>query len=344
MELRYPLLLIIGILLVIVISIFSKGTKEKYQQGTKIANTKYIKENAYFQKKMQRYQKIVFTIKCLCIFSMLISLFLISRPNKVDTKNSGAYNRDIVLCMDISASVYELDQELVKHYQNTVKSLKGERFAISIFNTTTVTLAPLTDDYEYILSILDNIDKGILVSNNMFADLEPYGITSREALYYSQYILQGTVDNADERGSSIIGDGLASCVYNFSNLEEDENRTRIIIFSTDNDDYGKKPITTFNDAAALANKKGIKVFGIGTKGIYPNKEAEMKSIIEKNGGKYYSEDAESIQEIISDIEKTSKSLLENRVETKKVDIPEIPFILLIISISSLILLNKKVNL
>ncbi len=340
MELRYPLLLIFGIVIIIGVTVFSSKKKEKYQSGTKIANTKYIKENPYFKKTIIKYKKILFTLKCLCIFSMIISILLISRPNKVNTQNSGEYNRDIVLCMDISSSVYELDQELVKHYKNTVKSLKGERFAISIFNTTSVTLSPLTDDYEYVLDILDKIDKGIYVTLNM-TEATQSGYTSQETLYYSQYIEQGTIENYEERGSSIIGDGLASCIYNFSNLDED--RTRIIIFSTDNEDASKKPITTLEDAAALANKKGIIVFGIGTKEIDEEYEKAMRDAIEKNGGKYYSENSNSINEIVDNIEKTSKSLLENKIETKKIDTPELPFILLLISVSALIILNKKVN-
>ena len=70
----------------------------------------------------------------------------------------------------------------------------------------------------------------------------------------------------------------------------------------------------------------------------------LKSIIEKNGGKYYSENSSSIEDIINNIEKTSKSLLDGKVETKKIDIPEIPFTVLLISTILLILLNQKVNL
>lgn len=341
MELRYPLLLIAGLLLIVGMFFLPNKKKGKFDKGTKIANTKYIKSSPYFQKKVEKYKKIVLTLKCLSIFSIIIAVILMSRPNKVDTKNAGNYNRDIVLCMDISASVYELDQELVKHYQNTVKSLKGERFAISIFNTTSVTLVPLTDDYEYVLDVLDKVDKGIHVSITPLDQIDQEGISNKDAIWYSHYISEGTVDKATERGSSIIGDGLASCVYNFSNLDED--RTRIIIFSTDNEDASKKPITSLEEAASLAKKKGITVFTIGTKGIKPEYETPLKNTIEKYGGKYYSENASSIADIINSIEKTSKSLLENRVETKKIDMPEIPFILLLGAITSFIILTKKVN-
>lgn len=342
MEVRYPILLILLIIVFIFYMVLIKGKKKKYESGTKIANTHYIKMNSRFQKKIKFYQRIMIIVKSLCVFSIFICAVLISRPYKAKKVEFNEANRDIVLCMDISSSVYELDKDLVSHFKNTVTSLKGERFAISIFNTTSVTLTPLTDDYEYVLSILENVEKGINLSINGMKDYISGNISYAEYTYYTQYIEQGTVENANERGSSIIGDGLASCIYNFSNLEED--RTRIIILATDNDDYGKKPITSLDKAAALAKEKGILVFAIGTKGIQAKHENNLKSVIEKNGGKYYSENSSNIENIINNIEKTSKSLLDGKVETKKIDTPEIPFTILVISTILLILLNQKVNL
>lgn len=344
MELRYPIILVIGIIIIFVFIFFPSKKKREFKDGTKIANTTYLKRNKIFQEKLKKYQTVVIALKSICIFSIIISLILLSRPNKIDTKSSNEYNRDIVLCMDISASVYELDAGLVSNLKNTVSSLKGERFSISIFNTTSVTLSPLTDDYEYILSILEDVEKGINMTLNSASLLDSSQYDYTEYFYYTNYIQDGTLENAEERGSSIIGDGLASCVYNFSNLEEE--RTRIIIFSTDNEDAAEpgKAIVSLNDAAALARKKGIVVFGIGTKGIQTQYEEEFKSAIQNNGGKYYSESAESIESIINGIEKTSKSLLPGRVETKRIDMPEIPFILLIISTSFLIFISKKVKL
>ena len=113
MELRYPIILIIGIIMIVLFLFFSSKKKKSYTNGTKIANTKYLKNNKLFQKKLKKYQTVLITLKSLCIFSILISLILLARPSKVDSKRSNEYNRDIVLCMDISASVYELDADLI---------------------------------------------------------------------------------------------------------------------------------------------------------------------------------------------------------------------------------------
>ena len=56
-----------------------------------------------------------------------------------------------------------------------------------------------------------------------------------------EYLQAGTLSGAESRGSSIIGDGLASCIPYFGELEEE--RTRIIIFTTDNDLAGNEIVT-----------------------------------------------------------------------------------------------------
>ena len=51
MELRYPILVIIGLIVVILIFILIKSKKKTYKQGNKIANTHFIKNTTYYQKK-----------------------------------------------------------------------------------------------------------------------------------------------------------------------------------------------------------------------------------------------------------------------------------------------------
>ena len=65
----------------------------------------------------------------------------------------------------------------------TVNNLKGERFGISIFNTTSVLLVPLTDDYDYVLDSLDKIYQSIEAINDY--DYSSY--------YIYDYIIAGTI-------------------------------------------------------------------------------------------------------------------------------------------------------
>ena len=51
MEVRYPILLILLIIVFIFYMVLIKGKKKNYESGTKIANTHYLKRNSRFQKK-----------------------------------------------------------------------------------------------------------------------------------------------------------------------------------------------------------------------------------------------------------------------------------------------------
>lgn len=335
MELRYPILILLIIILITCYFILVKTKDKKYTKGSKIANTHYLKNTNYFKKKIKEFKIIKYFLTIMFLVSIITSTILISRLAKVETINNEQYNRDIFLCMDASASVDELNLELVENLKSTVDKLQGERFGISIFNTSSVVLVPLTDDYNYIKDVLNQIKKSIQANNSI-----EYGTYSESDYFYVEnYIYSGTLEGNEERGSSLIGDGLASCVYSFSNPEED--RTRIIVLSTDNDLAGT-PLVTLEKAANISKNKGIKVFGIGTKLMKSKDRIEFKNAVEKTGGKFYEHANSTVNNIVDDIEKTSTSLLKNQIETKKTDIPQIPFIILIISITGIIIVSKKV--
>ena len=333
MELKYPLVLGIVLFLLILIVIFGKKQKRKFKNGLKIANTKYLKESVYYHNLMKKYH----LLKNLVLTSLLIAIgacsFLVARLTKIETFTEEQYNRDVMICMDVSTSVDELNLELIESLKKTVGNLEGERFGISIFNTSSVLLSPLTDDCDYIISILDNIKKSINLNNDLSFSFND------ERLYLENYIISGTLVNNETRGSSLIGDGLASCVYDFSNL--DEERTRLIIFSTDNDLAGK-PIATLDEAANISLSKNIKVFGIGTAKMQAQKQQEFQNAVLKTGGKFYEQSSSLVANIVNDIEQSSKSLLKKESKTKRIDIPKVPFIILIISLSIFIIFSKQV--
>lgn len=334
MELVYPFVLIIGIPVVIFLFFINLKKDDSYENGKKIANTEYVKELPYYKEILKKYRKLTYIIESLCAVSIIITLVLIARPAVIDTSENPNYARDIFLCMDVSASVDELNVELVDNLKKTVNSLKGERFGISAFNSSAVLISPLTDDYKYVINELDKLHKSFELNMNNESSLDNWEI--------SQYIVSGTLEGADARGSSLIGDGLASCIYNFSNI--DEERTRIIIFSTDNDVAGDELIT-LEEAAKLCKDKNIIIFGIAPDTIKEKDEKIFKKAVESTGGKYYTMSKKSqVQDIVKNIENTSKSLIEGNKETRKIDKPLIPFLLLLVSTAGLFILDKKVNL
>ena len=332
MEIAYPILIVISIPILIALILIRFKKANLYLQGKKVANTKYVEKTDYYKNLMRKYRILVISIKGICVICIILSVILTARIIKIDKLEKELYNRDIILCMDASRSVSDLNSGLTESLKEIVKNLHGERFGISIFNTSSVVLSPLTDDYNYINNILDELHKSFDVSRGA----EEY------SSYYDQYTLSGTIVGNQERGSSIIGDGLASAVLNFPKLEEE--RTRIIIFSTDNELAGKE-IFTLSEAAKLAKKNNVIVFGIAPSTIMPTDMLTMKLAIESTGGKYYTEGTNAtVKDIVNEIEKTGKSLMKSKSENRIFDYPEVPFILLVVSVAILYILNKKVNL
>ena len=325
MELIYPWILAIGVPLLIIGIIWKMKKPDIYKSGKKVANTKYIENMPYYKKMVKRYKVLSYLIKGICSLCILLSLILLARPASVETIDPSQYNRDIFLCMDISGSVRDLDIEILKKFEEIVKGLKGERIGITIFDSSAVVLVPLTDDYNYLLDTLSELRSSLEASDN--------------GDYSSMtYYMAGTMENND-RGTSLIGDGLASCVYNFSNLEE--KRSRSIIFSTDNRANGEQ-IFTLSEAAELSKNKGITVYGFGTETV--DEEEEFESAMKLTGGDLYkSGSLTTVSDIIDKIQQKEKNLVKGQKQTIKTDIPQIPFVILIISVLVLFILSKKVK-
>lgn len=350
MELKYPWILIIGIPLLIFLIVFKIKKENKYKTGIKIANTQYAKKMPYYQTKLAQYKILTTVLKTFCIICICISLLLISCPIKVETSETKQHSRDIFICIDASTSVNSATKEFTKSLKEMLNELNGERVGITIFNTTTVLLAPLTDDYDYISEILDNINKAI-------EEQEKQEKRQDYSFYWYDYMFEGTISGNEVRGSSLIGDGLAAGVYKFPELEED--RSRSIILITDNVDSSKKggAIMTLKEATNLVSEKNINLFSVApgpgeieADGIYITEEKleegrkTLKKYTEAIGGHYYEKTTKTdMNDIVSDINKTTKSLINVRTDRRIVGKPEVAFIILIISISVLFILNKKVK-
>ena len=167
MKIEYPFIIIICIILFALAFIINNkkinGDKNKY----KVANTEVIKNTKEYKSIVKQYRNILY-ILYICIFICLLATSLLSsRIIEEHSKKENIYNRDIILCMDVSSSVNNLNAELVDTYKEIVSQLQGERFGISVFNTSSYLLVPLTDDYDYILEVLDILGTSIDVNLNV---------------------------------------------------------------------------------------------------------------------------------------------------------------------------------
>jgi len=319
MELRYEYMIYVCIALVILVSLFFvifSTKKQGFKDGKKIAGLDYVRKTGFFKFKVVSYR--IFSILSLValVGCIVFSCFLIARPYERYTIEEEKYSRDIIICMDISTSVDELNQSLMSSLKETVKDLKTERIGIVIFNTTPVVLCPLTDDYEYVLGVLDQVENSLKSRNTYLYSW----FSSDNNSYDYDYIESGTIIGYEERGSSLIGDGLASASYCFTS--DDPDRSKVIIFSSDNCLEGT-PLVTTQEAADICAKKDIIVYGIGTYLMYDDDEAAMQAAVESTGGKYYREDySGSMKMIVEDIEQMSGALIGGTKEIRDYDVPE----------------------
>lgn len=95
----------------------------------------------------------------LLTLSLVVSVALVARPSQVDEGEERAGSRDIVLCLDVSGSTLPYDREVIDTYRKLVSNFKGERIGLSIFNSTSRTVFPLTDDYELVSKQLAEASK-----------------------------------------------------------------------------------------------------------------------------------------------------------------------------------------
>lgn len=337
MELKYPIFVLAGIVFVVYIMsvfFFSRKKKREYSGGIKIADSFYLRENPYYIRKKRLYKLYTGILLFFLCMAVIACTFLLARPHKVKKITDEKYCRDIILCLDVSTSVDYLNENLVKQLKSTVENLKGERFGIIIFNTSPVLISPLTDDYAYIIEQLDNIGKGLA----MRLETDKTGKIPDDYLYWDQYISAGTLVGNEERGSSLVGDGLASCAFQFS--KEEKERPRIVILSTDNDVYGDQ-ISTLTDAAKLCKKRNITVYGVGTKEMEEKNLQEMKSAVELTGGQFFlEEESGTFQKIVEKIEQQSEGLVKGNTFVREVDYPKLPFVLLVVSCLLMLVVSK----
>lgn len=344
MEMKHPGMIFVGICIIGIITIFSlviKKRKKKFDKGVKIASDYLWESDSYFKRRVRKYRRWSAMLFLGLFVAILGCSILLARPYETKEIREEKHNRDIILCMDVSTSVNALNASLMKHMQEMVAELEGERIGIVIFNTSPVLVTPLTDDYQYVIEQLKNIEKSLECELSLL----DYGESDDgetmdfyESLYWQNYIISGTLIGNQERGSSLVGDGLASCVFDFSDL--DTKRTRIVILSTDNETNGEQ-YATLNEAASLCKSKGIIVYGIGTKDMYSTDLWEMEDQVKKTGGKFYlEEESGTYKEIVDDIGKQSKSKIKDKLVYKEIEQPGTGFLILLIGATGMFLAAK----
>ncbi|AJT41110.1 VWA domain-containing protein [Psychromicrobium lacuslunae] len=237
---------------------------------------------------------------------VLAGVLAVARPAEQNSIRPEQSNRDIVLCLDVSGSMINTDAKLVEVFSGLAKDFRGERLGMVIFDSSAVQVFPLTDDYDFINEQLKDASNSLQNQSN------------------STGFFEGTYSG---KGSSLIGDGLASCVNSFPKLGN-EARSRSIIFATDNMLVGK-PLFSLSESADLASKNNVRIYGINPNGPEASSSRvkagqQMQAAVKGTGGEYYVlGDENAAREIVDKVQATEANKLQGRPQVVSHDRPEL---------------------
>lgn len=197
-------------------------------------------------------------VEALCLLVAVVGAALLgARLVGVGDDDDQLRSRDVILCLDVSGSMREVDTTVIDTYLELVAELQGERIGFVMFDATAVTGFPLTSDYPYVAEQL---------------------AAARAELEGTQQIAGTT---APRMGSSLIGDGLASCVQRFDRAELQRSRT--VVLATDNLLSGDS-VYTLAQAAELARDRRVMVFGIMPETSEPAPLTELREQVRRTHG------------------------------------------------------------
>ena len=258
--------------------------------------------------------------------AVALALVLVARPSLVDQGEERSSNRDIVLCLDVSGSALPYDREVLDTYLSLVSNFQGERIGLSIFNSTSRTVFPLTDDYALVtdqLTAAAKTLKGVETQDDIdkMSDAQYQRISTW---------LEGTQNRTN--ATSLIGDGVVSCAamlpgfaYGSANQENaTRQRAASIVLATDNVVSGD-PTYTLSEALALTEQGGITVDGLFSGPKSSEGEAtttDMKDQIESHGGVFLTQsNGASVNELVREINTQRNAVSQQDSHAAVIDAP-----------------------
>lgn len=258
--------------------------------------------------------------------SLALSIALIARPSVVDQGEERASSRDIVLCLDVSGSTLPYDRQVIDTYTDLVSHFQGERIALSIFNSTSRTVFPLTDDYALVTTQLKSAS-AILRKVQSQNDIDK--MSNKDYQKISDW-LDGTQNRRDS--TSLIGDGLVSCAAMLPGFDygagqsttSNQRRASSIVLATDNVVSGT-PTYSLQQALDLTQRAKITVDGLFSGPKQSDSDdatVQMRNEIESHGGAFHTQTAtNSVDDLVRDIERRKDVENQRYHQTAIVDAP-----------------------
>lgn len=236
--------------------------------------------------------------------AVLGALGLAAGPVAAQSSATRNHNRDIVLCLDVSGSMAAVDREVIDAYLELARNLRGERIGFMLFDASAVTVFPLTDDADYITQHLQ---------------------ATRDQLDGRE--LPGTKLGA---GTSLIGDGLVSCLQRFDRIHEDRSRT--VVLATDNMVAGQQ-LFTVDQAAGQARDLGVLVFGVVPSDNPARTTADLTRDLRSTGGDVLLLTGTNTDQIEKSVQEQERSALDGQHKTALTDLSWPPALVCLLGVA-----------
>ncbi|MDQ0119065.1 hypothetical protein J2T22_002252 [Pseudarthrobacter defluvii] len=275
-----------------------------------------------YQAALRRHRRLLAAAGTACAVLLASAAVAAARPADVTTIRPEQHNRDIMLCLDASGSMSSADAPVVDVFAGLAKDFDGERIGLTIFDSSAIQVFPLTDDYAYAQEQLQGAKDAFNGKPG------------------SSGFLDGTWSG---RGSSLIGDGLASCLNSFPGStggssaaagtaaggDSTPTRSRSVVLATDNFLSGK-PIMTLEQAAQLAKERSVRVYALnpgdldyGSGSDQPG--AQLRAAAESTGGSYYALDSpDAVPGIVAAVEQTETAGIQGAPRAVFSEVPALP--------------------
>lgn len=321
------------IIVITVITGFLLKTKPRKKHVVMVSNTNKLVTSPFYQKAIKQYRLGIITTTALLTVTIILLSIIAAKPVNISTETITKYNRDIVLCLDVSGSMAEVNKEIIQKFEEMSDQFKGERISLVVWNSSSHMVFPLTDDYGY---VKDNLEK-IKYYFDYYSNANMIASGPEPEYDLNRY-------TSDGKGGSLIGDGVTACSLAFGEIDPTEDRSRTIILATDNVVNGT-PIITLEEAIQYTTEQNITVYGIRPITGYEvgNEASQMKETIETiNQGKYYElTDPIFTKEIVDSINSEEATAMEGGTETTKTDNTTVWIIFVsVFGVISLLLLRR----
>jgi len=264
------LVVLLSVLVLVLLVVWTRSRRRRTpSHAAYVAHTARLRSLPRYRALVRRQVALGACLSLAALVACAGAIVLAGRVQERQTLEQSDRTRDIMLCLDASGSMVDVDAEVLREFSKIVEGLEGERVGLTIWSGAAITVFPLTDDYEFVQEQLAEAESAF----------------GEGGVYSDAYAVftAGTVIDWDVQ--SQLGDGLASCVQRFDRKEEE--RSRAVVLASDNEPIGRG-IFTLPEAAQLAAEEGVVVHGIAAPmtADRPKARREFEAAVTTTGGTF----------------------------------------------------------